>query len=171
MTVFIPGMYGGDAADLALLITRRITALRCIRKQIHCLLHYTTASRQMVHSSESYHTTTVVPCIIRASPTNADKLRKTHHLTYLTSIPPHSKTRNKLGSDVRAESMPTTFVQNVAPSSAVTRTAACSQSPKSPGATPQKSINTQVTTSDAGETRIFAACSYDACARKRRTKY
>jgi len=167
MTVLIPGMYGGDAADPTLLITRRITALGCKRKANTLFTTLQSAVKWSIRPSP-YHTTTVVPCIICALPTNADKLSKTHHLT---SIPHHSKTRNKLGSAARAESMPTMFVQNVAPSSAVARAAACSQSPMSPGPTPRKSIKTRVTTSGTGETRIFAACSYDACARKRSATY
>ncbi|KAI9430176.1 hypothetical protein F5148DRAFT_1155201, partial [Russula earlei] len=40
-------------------------------------------------------------------------------------IPPHSKTRNKPPSDALTASTPTTCAQNVAPSSAAARTAAC----------------------------------------------
>ena len=90
---------------------------------------------------------------------------------YLTSIPPHSKTRNKPRSDARTGSMPTTCAQNVAPSSAATRAAAGAQIPKSPGETPQKSMKTRVTTSGTGEMCICAAFSYDACARKRKATY
>ena len=93
------------------------------------------------------------------------------HAPHLTSIPPHSKTRNKPRSDARTRSTPTTCAQNVAPLSAVARAAACSQSPKSSAATPQKSMKTRVTTSGEGETRICAACSYDACVRKRSATY
>ena len=95
-------------------------------------------------------------------------IRASHHLT---SIPPHSNTRNKSRSDARTKLTPTTRAQNVAPSSAVARVAACSQNPKSSAATPRKSMKTRVTTSGAGETRICAACSYEACERKRSATY
>ena len=90
---------------------------------------------------------------------------------HTTSIPPHSKTRNNVRSDARTASTPTTFVQYVAPSSAVARAAAGAQRPKSSGRTPRKSMKTRVTTSGAGETRIWAAFSYDACVMKRKATY
>ena len=108
---------------------------------------------------------------------NEDRMKeKSHQYTYqyghyLTSIPPHSKTRNKPRSDARTESTPTTCAQNVVPSSAATRAAAGAQRPKSPGETPQKSMKTRVTTSGTGEMCICAAFSYDACARKRKATY
>lgn len=81
------------------------------------------------------------------------------HARYLTSIPPHSKTRNKSRSDARTELTPTTCAQNVTPSSAATRAAAGAQIPKSLGETPQKSMKIRVTMSGTGEMCICAAFS------------
>src|SRR5260370_40677847 len=90
---------------------------------------------------------------------------------YSTSSPPHSSTLNNERSDARTVSTPTTFVQNVAPSSAAARAAAGAQSPTSSGWTPRKSMKMRVTTSGVGETRICAAFSYDDWAMKRRAMY
>ena len=91
--------------------------------------------------------------------------------THSTSIPPHSNTRNNVRSDARTTSTPTTFVQKVAPSSALARAAAGAQRFTSSVGTPWKSMKMRVTTSGAGEMRIWAAFSYDACATKRRATY
>ena len=90
---------------------------------------------------------------------------------HTTSIPPHSNTRNSVRSDARTASTPTTFVQNVAPSSAVARAAAEAQRPKSSERIPRKSMKMRVMTSGAGEMRSRAAVSYDACAMKRKATY
>jgi hypothetical protein len=100
-----------------------------------------------------------------------EKYKSPLSLHYSTSIPPHSNTRNNARSDARTASTPTTFVQNVALSSAVVRAAAAAQTPTSSERTPRKSMKTRVTTSGAGETRICAAFSYDACETKRRATY
>ena len=99
---------------------------------------------------------------------NRTKPHRYPHTPHTTSIPPHSSTRNNVRSDARTASTPTTFVQNVAPSSAVARAAAGAQRPTSSELTPRKSMKTRVTTSGEGETRISAAFSYDACATKRK---
>jgi hypothetical protein len=76
------------------------------------------------------------------APTGKTTLYKPHH----TSIPPHSSALNNLLSAARTASTLTTSAQN-APSAAAARVLAASHSPRSPTATPRKSINTGATTS------------------------
>jgi hypothetical protein len=101
---------------------------------------------------------------------NNTSLRCTFHCT---SIPPHSSTLNIPLSAAREASTPTTSAQYLDPSPAVsaTRALAASHNPRSPSATPRKSINTRVTTSGAGAMRSDAARSYASCAMKRSATY
>ena len=54
-------------------------------------------------------------------------------------------------SDTHTPSMPTTVVQNIAPSSSVARVAACAQRPTPSEQTPRKSMKMRVTMSGVGQ--------------------
>ena len=72
-----------------------------------------------------------------------------HH--HLTSIPPHSKTRNKLRSDARTESAQNDIRSERCPVIRSRSRRRLLPSPMSPGVTPWKDMKARVTTSCAGD--------------------
>ena len=69
MAVFIPGMYGGGASDPTFLITRRIAALG-YKGKVDTLFITPQSPVVRVLITQLYRST----CLIRALPTNADKI-------------------------------------------------------------------------------------------------